>query len=136
MIVDPITLVNKTEAVIRLLAGRPAGWVAQNRTDRGVPWAEAARLFWPQTVLGVVVFAAFASAGPVAVLVALPFAGGALVAIPFCVVTADPRVGAWLRRHRIAAIPEELVPAKPVPGEPMRGGMVTGDLRPGREAAP
>ena len=30
-----------------------------------------------------------------------------LTAIPFCVLTADPRVSAWLRRHRVAAIPEE-----------------------------
>jgi membrane glycosyltransferase len=108
MIIDPITLVNKTETVLRLLAGRPAGWPAQNRGDRGVPWSEAVRLFWPQTVLGVAVFAAFASAGPMAVLLALPLAGGLLVAIPFCVLSADPRIGAWLQAHGIAAIPEEL----------------------------
>ena len=47
-------------------------------------------------------------AGPAAVLWALPFAGGLLGAIPFCVATADPAVSAWLRRHRLAAIPEEL----------------------------
>lgn len=108
MTVDPITMVNKSTAVVRLLAGRPAGWMTQNRSDRDVGWSEAARLFWPQTLLGAVVFAAFAWAGPVAVLLGLPFVGGALLAIPFCVVTADPRIGAWLRRHRIAAIPEEV----------------------------
>jgi membrane glycosyltransferase len=42
------------------------------------------------------------------VLWALPFAGGLLVAIPFCVVTADPGFSAWLRRHGIAAVPEEI----------------------------
>ena len=108
MIVDPITLVNKTETVVRLLAGRPASWTPQNRTDRGVPWSEAVALFWPQTLLGVFVLAAFASAEPLALLWALPFVGGAAVAIPFCVMTADPRVGAWLQRHGIAAVPEEV----------------------------
>jgi membrane glycosyltransferase len=28
--------------------------------------------------------------------------------MPLCVLTADPRVGRWMRRQRIAAIPEEL----------------------------
>lgn len=110
MIVDAITLGNKTMTVIRLLAGRPAGWPPQNRTDRGVPWHEAARLFWPQTVLGAVVLACFASAGWLALAWAFVFVGGALLAIPFCVWTADPRIGRWLQRHRIAAIPEEIGP--------------------------
>jgi membrane glycosyltransferase len=30
------------------------------------------------------------------------------LAIPFCVITADPTVSAWLRRARLAAVPEEL----------------------------
>ncbi len=108
LLIDPITMVAKTAAILRLLAGLPAGWAPQNRADRGVAWSEAARLFWPQTVLGLGVFAAFASAGPVAVLIALPLAGGLLVAIPFCVLTADPRLGAWLQRRGIAAVPEEV----------------------------
>jgi membrane glycosyltransferase len=73
-----------------------------------VSWSEAARLLWPQTVLGFVVFACFARAGWTAVIWAAPFALGLLLAIPFCVVTAHPRVGTWLRMKRLAAIPEEL----------------------------
>jgi membrane glycosyltransferase len=106
--IDPITVVSKTAAILRLLTGRPGTWTPQNRTDRGIAWSEAAALLWPQTLLGLAVFAAFAAAGPVAVLLALPFAGGALLAIPFCVLTTDPRFGAWLRRHGIAAVPEEV----------------------------
>ena len=34
-------------------------------------------------------------------------AGGLLVAIPLCVLTAERRVGRWLREWQIAAIPEE-----------------------------
>ena len=70
-------------------------------------WGEAARLLWPQTVLGMLAFAGFATAGWTATLWALPLAGGLLAAIPLCVLTADPRFGRWLRDRQIAAIPEE-----------------------------
>ncbi len=111
MIVDAITLLNKTATVLRLLAGRPAGWPPQNRATRAIPWSEAARLFWPQTVLGIALLAAFAAAGWTALLWAVPFLGGAAVAIPFCVWTAAPRAGAFLRRHGLASIPEEVAAA-------------------------
>jgi membrane glycosyltransferase len=105
---DAIGPVSKTIAMARLLFGARPGWLPQNRSDRGVSWQEAARLFWPHTVLGIAVFAAFACAGPRAVLWALPFAGGLLVAIPFAVVSADQHLGQWLRRRGVAAVPEEL----------------------------
>lgn len=108
LIYDAIGPVNKTAAILRLLAGKRAGWAAQNRTERGVGWREAARLCWPHTLLGIGLFAAFSRGGGRAVLWALPFLGGMLVSIPFAVVTGTRRVGEWLRRHRIAAIPEEL----------------------------
>jgi membrane glycosyltransferase len=104
----PITELHKTLAMLRLLLGRRAGWLPQNRSDRGVGWGEAARMFWPHTLAGVAAFAGFALGGWAAVLWALPFAGGLLLAVPFCVLTADPAVSAWLRRHGIAAVPEEL----------------------------
>ena len=103
---DAIGPVSKTIAMVRLGFGARAGWAVQNRFDRGVGWAEAARLCWPHTLLGIAVFAAFACAGARAVLWAVPFAGGLLVAVPFAVVTADRRLGQWLRRHGIAAIPK------------------------------
>jgi len=63
---------------------------------------------WPQTLLGCVVFAGLLQAGWTPVLWAAPFASGLLLAIPFCVLTARPTLGAWLRQQRWAAIPEEL----------------------------
>jgi membrane glycosyltransferase len=105
---DAVGPVSKTIAIVRLVLGTRPGWVAQNRFDRGVGWAEAARLCWPHTLLGIAVFAAFSCAGSRAVLWALPFAGGLLVAVPFAVVTADQRLGRWLRRHGVAAVPEEV----------------------------
>jgi membrane glycosyltransferase len=104
---DAIGPVNKTMAMARLLLGARPGWLPQNRSARGVSWREAARLFWPHTLLGIAVFAAFTSASIRAALWALPFAGGLLVAIPFAVVSANQHLGRWLRQHGVAAIPEE-----------------------------
>ena len=51
---------------------------------------------------------------------ALPLAGGLLVAIPLCVATANPRFGEWLRRHKVAAIPEEItILPLPAPSWPL-----------------
>lgn len=112
LLMDAISAVAKTGAMLR----GSAVWAAQNRSDRGVGWGEAARLLWPQTLLGIVVFGAFAAAGWTATLWVLPLAGGMLAAIPFCVLTADPRFGQWLRANQIAAIPEEQAPRpSPIP---------------------
>jgi membrane glycosyltransferase len=108
LLMDAINLLSKTAAMMRLALGIRAGWTPQNRSDRGVSWLESARLLWPQTLLGAVIFGGFAQAGWTPVLWALPFAIGLPLAIPFCVITANPEVGAWMRTRRLAAIPEEL----------------------------
>lgn len=108
LLLDAVSQPSKTFALIRVLRGARPGWLPQNRADRGVSWAEAARLFWPHTVLGLLVFAAFLHVSTWAAAMALPWAGGLLVAIPFCVVTSAPGFSAWLAQARIAATPEEL----------------------------
>ena len=107
LLLDAPAQVSKTLAMARLALGQTSGWPAQNRSARGVAWREAARLFWPHTLFGIAVFAALAAGSWGAALWAVPFAGGLLVAIPFCVLTADPAVSRALRRARLAAIPEE-----------------------------
>ena len=108
LLLDAISVVSKTATTARLLLGMRPAWLPQNRGERWVGWAEAARLLWPHSVLGVLAFGGFAWAGWAGVLWALPLAGGLLLAIPFCVATADPRLGAWLWRHGVAAVPEEV----------------------------
>ncbi len=108
LLLDATAGVSKTLAMLRLAFGFKETWAAQNRTGRGVGWMEAARLLWPHTLVGIAVFAAFAMAGWRTVLWAAPFAGGLLVAIPLCVLTADAGFGRWMRRAGIAAIPEEI----------------------------
>ncbi len=107
---DAISVVSKTGTTMRLLLGMRPTWLPQNRSDRGVSWTEATRLLWPHTILGLLAFAAFASAGWHTLLWALPLAGGLPLAIPFCVLTAHPGFSAWLRARGIAATPEELSP--------------------------
>jgi membrane glycosyltransferase len=88
--------------------GRRTGWAPQNRADRGIAWTDAARLLWPHTLVGVVLTLVFASVSWAALLIALPFTLGMVIAVPLCVWSADPRLSAWLRDRRIAATPEEL----------------------------
>ena len=88
--------------------GARMGWAPQNRADRGVGWGEAARMLWPHTLFGGVIFTGFGATSWLAVAWMLPLAGGLLVAIPLCVASSAPAVSAWFRRRRIAATPEEL----------------------------
>ncbi len=110
LLLDAPVQFHRALGMLRLARGAPAGWAAQNRAARGVTWGEAARLLWPHTGFGLAAFAALAAGGMGAVLWALPFAGGLLTAIPFCVLSADPRLGAWLAARGVAATPEELYP--------------------------
>jgi membrane glycosyltransferase len=108
LLLDALSQPSKTLAMLRLALGAAPAWLPQNRSDRGVGWGEAARMFWPHTLFGLGAFALLAVSSWLVALWALPFAGGLLVAIPFCVLTSDPRLSAWLRRRRLAAIPEEM----------------------------
>ena len=108
LLVDAVSAVAKTGAMLHLACGARQGWTAQNRTDRGVSWREASRLLWPHTLLGVLTFAGFLAGDWTATLWALPPAGGLLAAVPLCVLSAEPAFGRWLREHQVAAVPEEL----------------------------
>ena len=109
LLLDAAGQFDRTITLAGLLAGRAVSWPAQNRDARTVSWREAAARFWPHTLFGVAVFGGLAVGGWTPVLWALPFAGGLLTVIPFCVLTASDGFSAWLARHRIAATPESLV---------------------------
>jgi len=110
LLLSPIMWFAHTVFLATLVFGGSVGWGGQARDDHAVPVSLALAALWPQTVLGVLVFAGFAASGWTAILWAAPLAGGLLAAIPFCVLTADPRVGSWMRRRRLAAVPEEIGP--------------------------
>ena len=108
-VLDPVSTFNKAMFLLALPFGlRRTGWAPQNRADRGVGWGDAARLLWPHTLFGAAVFGLLLATAPAAAAWALPWAGGLLLAIPFCVLTASPGVSARLHAARVAATPEEL----------------------------
>ncbi len=107
-LMEPARLMAQSLFLLALPFGLKVGWMPQNRADRGVAWADAARQFWPPTLAGVVLAFAFAAASPLALLLAAPVLASLLLAIPFAVLTADPRLSSRLRRAGVCAMPEEL----------------------------
>ena len=108
LLLDAVAMPHKSIAMLRLACGLQARWLPQNRTGRRVGWREAAALFWPHTLIGLLAFAGLAASSWVVVVWALPFALGMVLAMPFSVFSADPALSAWLQSNRIAATPEEL----------------------------
>jgi membrane glycosyltransferase len=105
---EPLSTLNKAIFLLTLPFGRRVGWAPQNRADRGIAWRDAAWLLWLHMLVGVVLTLVFAAVSLPALLLALPFTLGMVLAIPLCVLSADPALSAWLRAQRIAATPEEL----------------------------
>ncbi len=101
----PIRVFHVARFLLALPFGATAGWGAQSRGARAVGWGDAARLLWPHTLTGVALFALLPGW---AWWIALPWAGGLLLAIPFAVLTASPRFSEWLRERRLCATPEEV----------------------------
>ena len=108
LLLDALATPHKTFAMLRLAFGAGAGWSPQNRRDRAVDWAEATRLFWPHTLIGLLAFAGLAASSWLMMLWAIPYALGMVLAIPFTVLSANPGCSNWLRMRAIAATPEEL----------------------------
>jgi membrane glycosyltransferase len=93
--------------MIGLLFGKSVVWAGQSRDARGLSWEDAARNLWPQTLFGVVVCGALLAIAPAVFWWSLPLTAGYLLAIPFAVLTADPRFGRLLQRLGLCGIPED-----------------------------
>lgn len=97
--------------VLRLaVLRRGLDWQAQRRDGYRLSWAEATRRLWPQTLAGLGATALLAAEAPGVLPWAAPVLAAWLLAVPFAVATAEPALGAWLARRRLAAAPEELAP--------------------------
>lgn len=123
-ILSPISCLNKSRFLLALPFGARMGWGAQNRAARGVGWADAARLLWFHSLVGVLAFGFLALTAPWAIWFALPWAGGLLLAIPFCVLTSSEWLAQRLVARGWAATPEELAGGQP--GVPAAGAQPAG----------
>jgi membrane glycosyltransferase len=99
-----------TVFLVRLLMGRGIGWGAQTRDDHVLSWSDAARYFWPQTLIGAAPVLLLAVTAPIAIPYALFIAGGPLFSIPFAVWTSNPAIGRALIVLGLDRLPEETAP--------------------------
>jgi membrane glycosyltransferase len=92
------------------LFGKSVVWGGQSRDAQQLSWTTAAEHLWPQTLFGVVVCGALLIVAPAVFWWSLPLTAGYLLAIPFAVLTADPRLGRALQRLGVCGIPEDFDP--------------------------
>ena len=102
--------VRLTAVMIGLALGRAGLWSAQDRDARGLRWGEAFRALGGVTLFGIVMCGAFALVSPALLAWSLPLTLGSLLAVPFCVLTAAPRVGRAMVRAGLCATREEIAP--------------------------
>ncbi|MFY8106769.1 MAG: glucans biosynthesis glucosyltransferase MdoH, partial [Elstera sp.] len=110
----PVISLIETRFMIGLLFGKAVGWDAQQRQGYRVSWGQAIRGLWFPTLFGSLFGIGLWIGAPGALPWAAPLLTAYLLAIPLCVVTASPSLGALCHRWGILAIPEELAPTAPV----------------------
>ncbi|XBO36875.1 glucans biosynthesis glucosyltransferase MdoH [Alsobacter sp. KACC 23698] len=125
-----VTTLRVSLFMVGLLFGKSVGWNSQERDAHRLSWGSAVRGLWPQTLFGSAVIVMLALHAPLALLLGLPLLAGFPLAIPFAVLTADPRFGAWLAARGVGSIPEDIAP----PAEILALGAVAA-AEPAREAA-
>jgi membrane glycosyltransferase len=96
-----------------LAAGKTVRWNGQVRDAHGVSWAAAFSALWPQCCAGLAICGPLYAVSPRLFLASLPLTAGYLLAVPFAVLTAQPRLGLLFQRAALCVTPEELDP----PGE-------------------
>ena len=93
--------------MVGLLFGKSVVWGGQSRDAQGLSWTTAAQNLWPQMLFGVIVCGALLVIAPAVLWWSLPLTAGYLLAVPFAVLTADPRVGRVLQRLGVCGVPED-----------------------------
>ena len=92
-----VSTIRTTIFMIGLLFGKSVVWGGQSRDAQGLSWSTAAQNLWPQMLFGVIVCGALLVIEPAVLWWSLPLTAGYLLAVPFAVLTADPK-----RRERPA----------------------------------
>lgn len=114
IVMAPIVAFRVTLFLIGLAFGKSIIWGAQNRDAYSLGWKDAARGLWAQTLFGMVLLVAILVLAGVSTLPwAAPMMIGLCLAIPFAVLTAHPKIGAWTRRIGLCTVPEEVSGTSP-----------------------
>ncbi len=107
IMLSPIAAIRLSIFMVSLLFGRSVIWSGQQRDTHGLSWATAFAGLWPQTLFGLVILGILGWKAPGVLIWALPLLSGLVFAAPFAVLTASPRVGRFMVRIGLCAIPEE-----------------------------
>lgn len=107
MLTAPIVAFSLTRFMLGLALGKRVGWDAQQRSRARLEWAEAAQVFWPQTVFGVALTGWIVAMAPGALWIAAPMLIAMTLAVPIAVVTTLPGVSRWSLRNGLFDIPED-----------------------------
>jgi len=112
MLTAPIVALALTRFAIGLIFGQRIGWSAQQRSRDRLEWGEAARVLWPQTLIGLALGLWFAAFAPWALIFGAPILLALGAAIPIAVVSALPGLGQCSGRVGLFDIPEDRTPLK------------------------
>jgi membrane glycosyltransferase len=93
--------------MVGLIFGKTVSWNGQARDAQRLPWDTAFQGMWPQLAFGVVVMTLAFIGSPTLFYWGLIMTLGYVVAIPFGVFLADPRLGQAMARMKLCGIPEE-----------------------------
>ncbi len=94
--------------MIGLLFGKTVSWNGQARDAQRLPWDVAFQGLWPQLAFGVVVMGLAWIGAPALFWWGLVMTAGYVLAIPFGVWLAEPKLGELMARWKLCAIPEEI----------------------------
>jgi membrane glycosyltransferase len=102
-----VSTIRTTIFMIGLLFGKSVVWGGQARDAHGISLATAVSALWPQMLFGAIVCGALLVVSPTLLAWSLPLTAGYLLAVPFCMVTADPALGRAFTATGLCGIPED-----------------------------
>jgi membrane glycosyltransferase len=108
--IAPIMMLFQSRAVLDVLLGRDAGWLAQRRGHSALLTGELVSRYGRPTLLGVILATSAYVVSPSLFLWMLPVIIGLVLAMPVAVAAASHRLGVALRSRGLLLTPEEQSP--------------------------
>jgi membrane glycosyltransferase len=106
----PTMMLFQSGFVISTFLDADIGWSSQQRDDKGIRVSEALEKLWPHCLIGVAFAVVAFRASTMLFLLFLPVVAGLVLSIPLSCVSSRNSIGAWMRKHKMFLIPEEIAP--------------------------